>query len=283
MTAPPYDALLVDLDGTVYRGPHAIDGAVEALEGVRAAGRVLSYVTNNASRGPQEVADQLAGLGLTVVADDVITSAQAAAAMLAAAWPAGTRVLVVEQREGPVLESSRAGGLHTRTIEVLDQRGIADRFLEQGTPMKMSSSAGVTLDHGDFPTRHPYGLALWQRRIEQLLADWVDELDVPVLREALRGPAGFVGALGSRRTHRDRLARLEAAGVGPGQLARLSSPVGLDLGGRTPEETALSIVAEVVAQDLQGHLAAQVLVACTEHTSHAARAQKPEQPVPALY
>ncbi|WP_432547467.1 XdhC family protein [Kineococcus sp. SYSU DK004] len=75
-----------------------------------------------------------------------------------------------------------------------------------------------------------------------------ERFDVPVLREALRGPAGFVGALGSRRTHRDRLARLVAAGAGPRELARLSSPVGLDLGGRTPEETALSIVAEVVAQ-----------------------------------
>ncbi|WP_369070288.1 XdhC family protein [Kineococcus terrestris] len=74
-----------------------------------------------------------------------------------------------------------------------------------------------------------------------------ERFDVPVLREALRGPAGFVGALGSRRTHRDRLARLAAAGVGPGEVARLSSPIGLDLGGRTPEETALSIVAEVVA------------------------------------
>ena len=73
------------------------------------------------------------------------------------------------------------------------------------------------------------------------------ESDVPLLEVALRSPAGYVGAMGSRRTHGARLAGLRAAGLGPGELARLSSPIGLDLGARTPEETAVSIVAEVTA------------------------------------
>lgn len=73
------------------------------------------------------------------------------------------------------------------------------------------------------------------------------KFDVPVLRTALDLDLGFVGAMGSRRTHDDRLARLRAAGVTDAALARLASPVGLDLGGRSAEETAVSIAAELVA------------------------------------
>lgn len=76
--------------------------------------------------------------------------------------------------------------------------------------------------------------------------------DVPLLAVALRGQAGYVGAMGSRRTHVERLERLRAAGLDEEQLARLRSPIGLDLGGRTPEETALSIVAEIVASRCGG-------------------------------
>jgi xanthine dehydrogenase accessory factor len=73
------------------------------------------------------------------------------------------------------------------------------------------------------------------------------KFDVPVLVEALAGPAGFIGAMGSRRTHEDRLARLRAEGVTEEALVRLRSPIGLDLGGATPQETAVSIAAELVA------------------------------------
>ncbi|MGI4895021.1 MAG: XdhC family protein [Janthinobacterium lividum] len=73
------------------------------------------------------------------------------------------------------------------------------------------------------------------------------KFDVPLLEVALRGPAAYVGAMGSRRTHEDRLARLVEAGVSEPELAKLSSPVGLDLGARTPEETAVSIAAEITA------------------------------------
>jgi xanthine dehydrogenase accessory factor len=74
------------------------------------------------------------------------------------------------------------------------------------------------------------------------------KFDVPVLEIALRLPeVAYVGAMGSRRTHEDRLARLREAGLTEAELAHLSSPIGLDLGARTPEETAVSIAAEVVA------------------------------------
>ena len=91
-------------------------------------------------------------------------------------------VAIVERRVSQDIEGSRAGGLHSRTIEVLDQRGVADRFLSQGKVMQVGSFGGVSMDISDFPTRHNYGLALWQARIEHILADWVDELEVPIHR-----------------------------------------------------------------------------------------------------
>ena len=91
-------------------------------------------------------------------------------------------VAVVERRTCHELTGVRAGGLHARTIEVLDQRGIAGRFLAQGKVMQIASFGQVPLDLSDFPTRHNYGLALWQDRIEAVLADWVAELAVPIYR-----------------------------------------------------------------------------------------------------
>jgi 3-(3-hydroxy-phenyl)propionate hydroxylase len=85
-------------------------------------------------------------------------------------------VVIVERRVSQELDDSRAGGLHSRTIEVLDQRGIADRFLAEGRV------AQVVVDISDFPTRHNYGLALWQREFERILAGWVGDLAVPILR-----------------------------------------------------------------------------------------------------
>ncbi|MFI7015154.1 XdhC family protein [Streptomyces sp. NPDC050164] len=73
------------------------------------------------------------------------------------------------------------------------------------------------------------------------------KFDIPLLTEALRLPVAYVGAMGSRRTHQDRNRRLREAGLSERELARLRSPIGLDLGARTPEETALSIAAEIVA------------------------------------
>jgi xanthine dehydrogenase accessory factor len=73
------------------------------------------------------------------------------------------------------------------------------------------------------------------------------KFDVPVLKEALKTPAGYIGAMGSRRTHDNRTARLKEEGITEEQLARVSSPIGLDIGARTPEETAIAIAAEIVA------------------------------------
>ncbi|MGZ4612153.1 MAG: FAD-dependent monooxygenase [Kineosporiaceae bacterium] len=95
---------------------------------------------------------------------------------------AGVEVAIVERRPTPELVGSRAGGFHSRTIEVLDQRGIADRFLAEGQIVQAASFAGTTLDLSDFPTRYPYSLGLWQNHIERILAGWVEELGVPVHR-----------------------------------------------------------------------------------------------------
>jgi 2-polyprenyl-6-methoxyphenol hydroxylase-like FAD-dependent oxidoreductase len=102
---------------------------------------------------------------------------------------AGVDVAIVERRASQDLAGSRAGGLHSRTIEVLDQRGIADRFLSQGQVAQVAGFASVRLDISDFPTRHPYGLGLWQNAIERILAGWVGELAVPIYRR--RGVTGF--------------------------------------------------------------------------------------------
>jgi 3-(3-hydroxy-phenyl)propionate hydroxylase len=95
---------------------------------------------------------------------------------------AGVDVAIVERRASPDLVGSRAGGLHSRTIEILDQRGIADRFLSQGQVAQVAGFAWIRLDISDFPTRHNYGLGLWQNHIERILAGWVGELGVPIYR-----------------------------------------------------------------------------------------------------
>ncbi|MFP5318701.1 MAG: FAD-dependent monooxygenase [Acidimicrobiia bacterium] len=103
---------------------------------------------------------------------------------------AGVDVVIVERRATQDLDSSRSGGLHSRTIEVLDQRGVAERFLSAGQTHPFVGYAQMFLDVSDFPTRHNYVLALWQRDFERILADWVAELGVPVLRRC--EVAGFV-------------------------------------------------------------------------------------------
>jgi len=102
---------------------------------------------------------------------------------------AGTDVLIVERRPSFKLESSRSRGLHSRTIEVLDQRGVVDRFLAEGKAMQVQAFAGVPMDISDFPTRHNYGMALLQSHFERIMSGWIDELGVPILRE--REVTGF--------------------------------------------------------------------------------------------
>jgi 3-(3-hydroxy-phenyl)propionate hydroxylase len=177
---------------------------------------------------------------MTVPTSDVIVVGSGPAGMMLAGELAlaGVDVAVVERRDTAELVGSRAGGFHSRTIEILDQRGIADRFLAAGQTAQTARFGTTPLDISGFPTRHPYGLALWQNRIEPILADWIAELGVTVahgrdvtglaqddtgveveLRDggALRG-SYLVGADGGRSLVR------KAAGIGfPGWEATRSN------------------------------------------------------------
>jgi len=156
---------------------------------------------------------------------------------------AGVDTAVVEKREVRTLESSRAGGLHARTIEVLDQRGIADRFLAEGQAMQVQSFAMIPLDISDFPTRHNYGLALWQRHFERILGDWIDELGVPIHRSCevsgfAQSDAGVDVELADGRTVRaDFLVGCD------GSRSSVRKTAGIDFVGWDPSVS--SIVAEV--------------------------------------
>ena len=132
---------------------------------------------------------------------------------------AGVDVAVVERRANQTLPEPRAGGLHSRTLEVFDQRGLIDRFLAEGQIAQVTGFAGGSLDLSDFPTRHNYGLGLWQSHIERILAGWVDELGVPV----------YYGNEVTGFTQDDRGVDIALAG---GQSLRAEYLVGCD-GGRS--------------------------------------------------
>ena len=133
---------------------------------------------------------------------------------------AGVDVAIVERRTSQDLIGQRALGFSSRTIEVLDQRGIADRFLSQGQVAQVDGFAWIRLNISDFPTRHPYGLGLAQQRIERILAGWVGELGVSVYRG--REVMGF--------TQDDTGVDVEMSG---GRSLRAEYLVGCD-GGRSP-------------------------------------------------
>src|SRR5688572_4729401 len=107
---------------------------------------------------------------MTTDADVLIAGAGPTGLMLAGELAlAGVDVAIIERRESQELAGSRAGGLHSRSIEVFDQRGIADRFLREGQKAQVGQFSGVALDISNFPTRHPYSLGLWQNHIERIL------------------------------------------------------------------------------------------------------------------
>ena len=111
----------------------------------------------------------------------VIAGGGPAGMMLAAELAlAHVDVAVVERRADHVLPDARAGGFQSRTVELFDQRGIADRFLAEGQPHHVVMFGGSVLDMSDFPSRHPYTLAIWQNQIERIMADWIAELPVQI-------------------------------------------------------------------------------------------------------
>ena len=145
---------------------------------------------------------------------------------------AGVDVAIVERRTSQALAGSRAGGLHSRTIEVFDQRGIVDRFLAEGQKAQVAGFATNRLDISDFPTRHNYGLGLWQNHIERILAGWVGEL--PVTFHRGREVTGFA--------HDDTGVDVH---VSDGETLRAQYLVGCD-GGR-------SLVRRTAGIDFPGH------------------------------
>ncbi|MGB9034466.1 MAG: FAD-dependent monooxygenase, partial [Paeniglutamicibacter sp.] len=110
------------------------------------------------------------------MADVLIVGSGPAGMMLAGELAvAGIDVEIMERRPTGALAESRAGGFHCRTIEILDQRGIADRFLAAGKTVQTARFGSTVLDISDFPTRHPYGLGLWQSQIQPILEDWINQ------------------------------------------------------------------------------------------------------------
>src|SRR3954467_6106789 len=111
----------------------------------------------------------------------VIAGGGPAGMMLAAELAlAKVDVAVVERRPDHTLADSRAGGIHSRTIEVLDQRGVADRFLAEGQATQAATFGTTVMDMSDFPTRHPYSLGIFQNQIERIMAAWIAELPVRI-------------------------------------------------------------------------------------------------------
>ncbi len=160
----------------------------------------------------------------------------------------GPDTLLVETRQPPprllvfgavdfAVALSRVGALLGHRVTVCDPRPVFT------TPERFPEAAEVIVDR---PHRYLDAQRLGSRDAVCVLTH-DPEVDVPLLVRALRLPLGYVGAMGSRRTHEDRLRRLRAAGVTEAELAVLRSPIGLDLGARTPAETALAIAAEIVA------------------------------------
>lgn len=140
----------------------------------------------------------IAGEKAVTAPDVVVVGGAPTGLMLAAELAlAGTEVVIFERRSDQSVDGSRAGGLHARTLEVLDQRGVAERFVSAGQLHPFLGYGGTVLSLADMPTRHPHLLALWQGDIERILADWVlGDLGVQILRA--REVVGLVqGACGS--------------------------------------------------------------------------------------
>jgi 2-polyprenyl-6-methoxyphenol hydroxylase-like FAD-dependent oxidoreductase len=156
---------------------------------------------------------------------------------------AGIGVQVVERRPDTELAGMRARGFHSRTVEIFDQRGIADRFLAEGQTVHVASFADATVDLSDLPTRHPYTVGLVQSRIEKILADWVGELGVPIRRgsEVL----GFTQDAGGVDVHLadGRPTRAQYLVAADGGRSAIRKAAGIELAGW--DATRSTLIAEV--------------------------------------
>jgi 2-polyprenyl-6-methoxyphenol hydroxylase-like FAD-dependent oxidoreductase len=160
---------------------------------------------------------------------------------------AGVDVALLERRPDHLLAGSRAGGFHSRTIEILDQRGVAGRFLAEGQVAQAAMIGTTILDMSDFPTRHPYSLGIWQNRIERIMADWIAELPVRIYyRGELEGihqdETGVTVELADGRSLR---ARYLAGCDGGRSLVRRAA--GIDFPGWDPSRS--NLIAEVEVTD----------------------------------
>ena len=161
---------------------------------------------------------------------------------------AGIDVAIIERRASQDLTGSRAGGLHARTIEVFDQRGIAERFISQGQPVQVVGFQMIRLDLSDFPSRHPHTLGLWQAHIERILVEWLGELRVPIYRG--REVTGFwqddtgvdIGLSDARSMRAQYLIGCD------GGRSRVRKTAGIDFPGWDPTTSALIAEVEMTEQ-----------------------------------
>lgn len=182
--------------------------------------------------------------------DVVIAGAGPTGLMLAAELKlAGVDPVVLERRESQELVGSRGGGFHSRTIELLDQRGIAERFLAEGTTINAATFGSTGLDLSRLPTRHPYTLALFQNHIERLLLGWAEELGVRIQRGAeVSGLTQDADGVDVHLAGGDLLrARYVVGADGGRSIVRRSADIGFE----GPAATRSTLIAEVeVTEDL---------------------------------
>jgi 2-polyprenyl-6-methoxyphenol hydroxylase-like FAD-dependent oxidoreductase len=163
---------------------------------------------------------------------------------------AGVDALILERRPDQELDGSRAGGLHSRAIELLDQRGAAGPFLAAGYTAQIISFGETKLDIGDFPTRHPYGLALWQKHIERLMAEWIWELGVAVrYGQEVKGFSRDEAGVDVDLADGSRLRAAYLVGCDGGRSA-IRKGAGIDFPGA--EATKSTLVAEAEMTDKSG-------------------------------
>ncbi|NGO08984.1 XshC-Cox1 family protein [Streptomyces sp. HC44] len=162
---------------------------------------------------------------------------------------------------------ARIGDFLGYRVTVCDARPVF------ATPKRFPEGVEVVVD---WPHRYLHTTATDGRTVVCVLTH-DPKFDVPLLEEALRRPAAYIGAMGSRRTHDNRMKRLREAGLGEHELARLRSPVGLDLGARTPEEVAVSVAAEIVALRWGGSGAPLTATAGAIHPRERPRVRPREQ------